>query len=171
MNKIYRRSLFQNLRFSEGYIHEDVQITPILLDKAERIGALNHLLYNYNIHLGSSSTSGMKMDMLKIKSLVAMNRSVYDYFINRNYKNISGHTAGLYFNALLNGFYISAGQKGIEWQQLKKELKQEIARLKPTIKAVYPSVPYKVYFVSPLIFRILKTGIIKFKQLKYNIKS
>ena len=41
-NKVYKRSLFDNLRFAEGYIHEDVQITPMLLNRANRIVAFNH---------------------------------------------------------------------------------------------------------------------------------
>lgn len=169
-NKIYRRSLFDDLRFAEGYIHEDVQITPMLLNRAERIGALNHLIYNYNIHLGTSSTSGMKINIVKVKSMVEMNRSVYEYFIDSSLKSVSRHVAGLYFNSLLNGYYISSSQRGTEWDNLRTVCRQRISSLKPTIKSIYHTTPFKIYFISPLLFRLIKTSVIKTKKLKYSIR-
>ena len=143
-NKIYRRSLFDGLRFAEGYIHEDVQLTPILFDRAKRIGALNHLIYNYNIHMSASSTSGMAMNVLKVRSMIEMNRSVYEHFIDSPLKRISHHVAGLYFNALLNGYYIASCHKGDEWNEITTDCKQRISYLKSTIKAIYPTKPFQI---------------------------
>lgn len=170
-NKVYKRSLFDNLRFAEGYIHEDVQITPMLLNRANRIVAFNHLVYNYNIHLGEASTSGMKANVLKTDSYVVMTRSVYEYFKESKYDRISTHVAGQYFNALLNAYYISSCnyKSSAEWRNKMLEYKTAILRQKNIIKAVYPATPYRVYFISPLLFRILKKSTIGFKQLKYKI--
>lgn len=169
-NKIYRRSLFDGLRFAEGYMHEDVQITPILLNRAERIGALNRLIYNYNIHLGTSSTSGMKINAFKVRSMVEMNCSVYEYFVDSQFKRVSRHVAGLYFNSLLYGYYMSSSHRGAEWDGLKDVCRLRISSLKPSIKSFYYTAPYRIYFVSPLLFRLVKRSVIKAKQLKYSIR-
>lgn len=168
-NKVYKKNLFDNLRFAEGFIHEDVQITPMLLDRAKRIVSFNHLVYNYNIHLGTSSTSGMKTNIHKTESIVVMTRSVSDYFKDSKHNRISAHVACQYYNALLNAYYTAScnSRNSEEWKRKELEYKTEISRLKNIIKSVYPSIPYKVFFVSPFLFRLLKKSTIELKQLKY----
>ncbi len=168
-NKIYKRSLFDNLRFAEGYIHEDVLMTPILLDKAKRIGTLNHLMYNYNIHLGASSTSGMSTSLHKVESMVKMTQGVYRHFQGSDYHRIAHRTAGQYFNALLNAYYICrlSQRKGIDWRDKMKEYGKTIANLRPLIQSSYPSKPYKIFYISPLLFMTLKRSTIAAKKWRY----
>lgn len=46
-NKIYKRSLFDMLRFPEGRVFEDVSLTPLLLQAAECIATVSSGLYYY----------------------------------------------------------------------------------------------------------------------------
>lgn len=46
-NKLYRRELFEDIRYPEGRIHEDEFITYRLLWKAEKIAVTNQYLYYY----------------------------------------------------------------------------------------------------------------------------
>lgn len=46
-NKIYRRSLFDGVRYPKGRIFEDVYTLPLLLRKAHKIATTNHGSYHY----------------------------------------------------------------------------------------------------------------------------
>ena len=46
-NKLYRRKLFENVRFPEGMVYEDVATTHRLLHNASRIALLHDHLYYY----------------------------------------------------------------------------------------------------------------------------
>ncbi len=46
-NKIYKATLFDNLMFVEGKIHEDYMITPKLLYKSNNISIISDVYYNY----------------------------------------------------------------------------------------------------------------------------
>lgn len=46
-NKLYHRSLFHEIRFPEGYVHEDVVATPKLVHAARSVYRLDACLYHY----------------------------------------------------------------------------------------------------------------------------
>lgn len=172
-NKIYRKSLFTDLRFAEGYIHEDIQITPILLHRAKRIGCLNKTFYNYNIHMGNASTTGMGWSPLKIKSLIKMSRSVVDYFKNENVASkIQYKIAELYINYLLTGYQISFLNKSgpNDWSVLNKDILVEIQDRKDFILTMWPSRQVKLFYFSPFLFCVVKTIVQRAKKLKRKLK-
>lgn len=55
--KLFRRKLFQNLRFPVGKIHEDQATTPILLFCAEKVAIIRSWLYYYRVREGSITHS------------------------------------------------------------------------------------------------------------------
>ena len=46
-NKIYRKELFNQIRFPKGQVFEDIQTLPLLLQKAHRVATIPHGLYHY----------------------------------------------------------------------------------------------------------------------------
>ena len=48
-NKLYHRSLFDGIRYPDGKLYEDIATTYKLVYKANRIVAINDLLYNYRL--------------------------------------------------------------------------------------------------------------------------
>lgn len=46
-NKIYKKSIFDNLRFKEGIVYEDVRIMYKIFNKSQRSGYLKECLYYY----------------------------------------------------------------------------------------------------------------------------
>ena len=56
-NKIYKRSLFENIRYPLGLLYEDNAVTYQLIAKAKKIYVSNVILYNYVIR--KSSISGI----------------------------------------------------------------------------------------------------------------
>ncbi len=54
-NKLYRRALFDTVRYPEGRVSEDVATTYKLVYRADRIVGLDEALYNYRYREGSIS--------------------------------------------------------------------------------------------------------------------
>lgn len=58
VGKLSERSLFDNLRFPKGRIHEDEALTPMLFSRAESIAIVDLPLYFYYVREGSITQSG-----------------------------------------------------------------------------------------------------------------
>lgn len=65
-NKIYRRSLFENIRYPSGMIHEDVGTTYLLLDLVDSFSLLDEKLYLYRINEESISKSKISMNKIDL---------------------------------------------------------------------------------------------------------
>lgn len=62
-NKIYKRTLFQDMRYPKGRIYEDLYLTPRLIDKADKIMTIEGVYYNYYIRENSiMSVSNKKLN-------------------------------------------------------------------------------------------------------------
>ena len=57
VNKLYRRYLFDNLRFRKGIINEDTEIIPKILNICDSIVLLDKALYHYVLRKGSITQS------------------------------------------------------------------------------------------------------------------
>lgn len=56
-NKLYRRSLFENIRYPEGRNYEDMATTYKIFLKANKVTVIGEKLYNYLIRKGSISNT------------------------------------------------------------------------------------------------------------------
>lgn len=74
-NKLYKRSLFQNIRFPEGKNYEDVNVMYKLFDQCERIAYVNAPKYHYIF----SSNSLMNNN----DDLLSTGRDIFDSFLNQ----------------------------------------------------------------------------------------
>ena len=52
-NKLFRRQLFEHLRYKKGIIYEDMQILPKILDSCQKVVLLNLPVYHYIKRAGS----------------------------------------------------------------------------------------------------------------------
>ena len=57
-NKLFARKLFDDIRFPEGKVYEDIGTIYKLLHKADRVYAICQVLYDYVMHAGSVSSTG-----------------------------------------------------------------------------------------------------------------
>ncbi|WP_296117110.1 glycosyltransferase [uncultured Eubacterium sp.] len=64
--KLYRKNLFDDLRFPKGKIHEDAFTTYLLVDKAKRIGVTNEIGYVYRRNPLSIMNRGFSLKRLDI---------------------------------------------------------------------------------------------------------
>jgi len=65
-NKIYRRTLFEEVRFPKGQVFEDVATLPLLLEKARRVTTCRQGLYyyTYNAEGITAKATGRELTML-----------------------------------------------------------------------------------------------------------
>ena len=73
-NKIYRRELFDGVRFPEGRVFEDVATLPLLLQEAKRVMTTQRGCYYYCINTEgiTAKASGQELGMLLDSHLQAM---------------------------------------------------------------------------------------------------
>ena len=70
-NKIFRKDMFDGIRFPEGELWEDVAVLHLLLDRAHKVCLSDEQLYNYVRHpgtiMGSNALRGIKWPYLQYK--------------------------------------------------------------------------------------------------------
>lgn len=59
-NKLYRRELWQDLRYPAGRIHEDDAVAHLLYWQAEKVVCLSDVLYFYRLRQGSICRTGLR---------------------------------------------------------------------------------------------------------------
>jgi glycosyltransferase involved in cell wall biosynthesis len=88
-NKIYRRSLFEDVRYPVGKVFEDVYTLPLLLRKATRIVTTSRGFYHYTYNeqgiTASANANGQGLAMLldaHLKSRMPVDDIYYMYMVN-----------------------------------------------------------------------------------------
>lgn len=105
--KIYRRELFQDIRFPEGKLSEDYYIMYKLFDLAQTIGYVAKPLYNYLQRQSSISRNK------KINHDFAYAAKEQMEFLDQKYPELAvlGHTSYASANLTVYDFYIKNGVK------------------------------------------------------------
>ena len=105
--KIYRKELFEDIRFPEGKLSEDYYIMYKLFDKAQTIGYVAKPLYNYLQRQSSISRNK------KINHVFADAAKKQMEFLDEKYPQMSvlGHTAYASANLTVYDFYLKNGVK------------------------------------------------------------
>lgn len=97
-NKIYRKDLFEKIRYPEGRLHEDAFTTYKIFDKAKKIFYRNSILYKYRIRYGSivhSSFSPKKMDNIYAQEM-------FFQFILNNYPKLRKKAKDKYIYSIVS---------------------------------------------------------------------
>ncbi len=108
-NKLYKKSIFESLRFKEGIIHEDTFILPHIMLNAKRVVNINKTLYFYRIRENSTMTSKFsrkKMDIIKCTDNLISLLSGTKYYYVANYRGIVS-LINLYSKYLSDNDFIS----------------------------------------------------------------
>lgn len=85
-NKLYRKRLFENIRFPKGKICEDAFTTYLLVDSANKIVQIPEALYHYRIREGSIMTTPFSLARMDEEEAWRQN---YQY-IRERYPEIAG---------------------------------------------------------------------------------
>lgn len=84
-NKIYKREIFENLRYPNGKIHEDEYIIFDLLERAKKISYINEPLYYYLQRYGSITN---KFNIKRFNVIDALDMRIEKFRENKNYNLI-----------------------------------------------------------------------------------
>jgi glycosyltransferase involved in cell wall biosynthesis len=126
-NKLYKRELFESLRYPEGMNHEDIAIIHELLYSARTIAVNRSTLYHY-IQRTNSITSS-KFNIKKLDTIHALERRL-DFFHENNEPELIAITLPHYFRALLANaaglFFSSFDNKKIYLDEILAKINKSI---------------------------------------------
>ena len=86
-NKLYKRELFESIRYPEGRIHEDEATTYKLFDLAKKCVFVDNALYGYFVGSGGTSITRNGFNLKKLDWRVA-NKERVAYFVEKDYKEL-----------------------------------------------------------------------------------
>lgn len=86
-NKLYRRELFETIRYPEGRIHEDEATTYLLFDVCKRAVVVDNALYGYFVGGGGTSITRNGFSMKKLDWRTANTERVR-YFLENDYQEL-----------------------------------------------------------------------------------
>ena len=86
-NKLYKKELFENIRYPEGRIHEDEATTYKLFDLAKKCVFVDNALYGYYVGSGGTSITRNGFNLKKLDWRTA-NKERVQYFIEKDYKEL-----------------------------------------------------------------------------------
>ena len=117
-NKLYQKDLFDEIRFPEGRIFEDIATTYRLIDKTEIIVFTGVPLYYY--YKSEESIIRSKYTKAKFDKLTA-ERERAEFFRN-HYPSMFLTASGIYVKSTLNALVASAGIADLKNERLKVRL-------------------------------------------------
>lgn len=121
-NKIYKRELFEGIRFPLLYFSEDYYMNAILHSKAKKKVIIPQMFYNYTIHPGQS-TDNRQLNVKRIDGIKAGNM-VADFFAsNKRLKNYAALYSWKYALFIVDNMY------GLD----NKTVKNFIRHMKPEL--------------------------------------
>lgn len=148
-NKAYKRELFDNIKYPEGMVFEDVGTTYKIFDKANTIYISSNITYNYELRNGSISNKWWSNDK-KINDFFTL-RSEQLQFINNSYPSLiklSYATTG--FVAIMAHVFLKEKNELIDnWLDSEKKI------------LIHSAFPYSIlfrffYFAPKLSKKIIK---------------
>ncbi len=66
VNKVYKRSLWENFRYQCGRCYEDTEVIPYVLYAADRVAVCSDALYHYYQRIGSTTTASFHKKQLDV---------------------------------------------------------------------------------------------------------
>lgn len=87
-NKIYRRELFEDIRFPEGRVYEDIAVMFKIFNKANRVVHIKESLYFY-LHNSESISRGSGKELIIAKDLFYAHYERYQFILgNKQYHEV-----------------------------------------------------------------------------------
>ena len=149
-NKIYHRSLWDNIRFPVGEIWEDDAIMHELMDKADKIAIIHDVLY-YKPYRRESITSQAMINKEWDKWVFIQRRKRYDYIKEHHPEMLDIEKNILATSALQYAKILSQSPKGRhEMNEIRNMLKNEKIMLKGA--SLKREMAFKLWYYFPGVF-------------------
>lgn len=129
-NKVFKRKLFQTIRFPKGKLYEDAFIQLPLYDLCEKIVVCHHSFYHY-IYNRSGSIQNNDYTPKRLH-LVEFNMAHYAFFQEQGNKTQQQYILVSYYNRYM--------QNHLAISLFHKEHKKELAPYKKTFRSLLPKI-------------------------------
>ena len=129
-NRLFRRELFEGIRFTEGRMFEDKEISCRTLARIKKGVYFNHAFYNYRDNKNSVSNSAITENY--VSDFVCMYRlqeKIVERYLTREFQKI---TTGTYYMLLLDMYCKIFKKKGMKYS--RRRIATELQRIKETAK-------------------------------------
>lgn len=159
--KIFKRCLFDGLRFPLGRINEDESLIYLLMYRSKRVGIIDDYLYYY--HYNSESITEKRYNIHRLDSFYML-REKFAFYTEHGHTELANKTANEYFSqmsvALLNGKREADDYTAIlsKAKEIYKEDRRNIlerAQLKID-KRIFMKLSYWGFFFVPMYGRLLR---------------
>jgi len=125
-NKLYKSKLWKTVRFSEGHVFQDVEVTYKIIALCDSISVIDNVLYTHRDRPNSITTS---FSLKNYKDwILACSRE--EFFIRSNVPNLFSEEQ---FKAIrefriteMISIYIRCSYKDSDWQNFREELRISI---------------------------------------------
>lgn len=149
-NKLYKRELFDNVRYPKGKINEDIYAIRKILYYSKKIVVTDTVLYFYYLNEESIMRSTYTRKRLDAIDLLY---EIYDFFCKVGEKVYAYNTLYDYINSILSQYYLCRTNKQ-EYKQIQRELMKKYKNVyKSVIKNVdmgfKNKIKYSVYRYLP----------------------
>ena len=125
-NKLYKKELFQNIRYPVGRINEDVYILYDLVSQCKKIAATDQIGYYYLFRAGSiMNRSGSLRKLTNPEAYINRARA----FADRQLWYFSEESLMCAVHNMLLGDFGEGGKKSKEYRAVKREAKTVFSRL------------------------------------------
>jgi glycosyltransferase involved in cell wall biosynthesis len=158
--QLFKRELFRDIRFSEGYVYEDKIILPYLFAEAVRVSFTRNIGYNYRQRAGSITKTFQPLMIMNLDKLEAVAQELSlprkgriwrNAFLHFKYQNI--------YSVLLT--VMLRGKNYSEIKPIWKECRKHI-RVGELIACMHlmgkPTLALSIFYVSPRLFGISFKG-------------
>lgn len=163
-NKLYSARIFDNIRFAEGRIHEDIEIMYKLVFEAERIFSTDALLYYYFQRKQGAITT----DVLQPKSIIDR---IYAHkerlqFVEVHYPELIEKQLTATLRLILLGLEVLKGESN--FMEFKADCYEFIGRYRRKIKNItaYSRLIWLYYYCKPLVPLYIKW--LRFSNYDFN---
>ena len=155
-NKLYKKSIFKNIRYPKGKIHEDVAVIYKIMYYSEKISITDSKLYFY--FSAPESIMRSKFSEKRLEILDALKDS-YEFFIKRNEENYAYFVLMDFLNTILalykECYLLEEDKKKVKRdlrKKYKKTYKKVISNSNTSLKM---KLKYTIYDFLPSMYIVI----------------
>ncbi len=116
--RLYKRELFNGLRFKEGFLHEDTFINHEIISRTQKLFALNEITFIYRMNPDSiTHNRTYKTNLDAAESFIERIK----YFLEKKYNDVALVTLGLGLNFIFTAFVQNNKKKDERLNHIYKE--------------------------------------------------
>lgn len=150
-NKLYKKELFDGVRFKVGKIHEDDFIMHHLLDNASKVVYTSIPLYYYLQR--NTSITGQKFNLKRLDRLEALQERI-QYFKEKGYEDLYEKSYEHYLNLLFVDYYLiknSCPEERQVYRNLRKQFIQLFESRGKVVLSTNRKIKYNLFKIHPVL--------------------